>query len=37
METDGLKNFDEAHERERELQNGLRESCPNHESRWILK
>ncbi len=36
MQTEGLRNFDEAHKREKLLEADLTQTCPNHQSRWIL-
>lgn len=36
MVTDGLKNFDDANQREKEMQAEVAASCPRHASKWIL-
>jgi len=36
MVTDGLKSFDEADERQKEMEDEVAASCPQHASRWLL-
>lgn len=36
MVTDGLKSFDEADQRETEMQAEVAASCPEHDSKWML-
>jgi hypothetical protein len=36
MVTDGVKTFDEAHERQKEVEADLAATCPQHASKWML-
>jgi hypothetical protein len=36
MVTSGLKSFDEAHLREKEMEAEVTASCPQHVSKWML-
>lgn len=35
LKTDGLNNFDEAHGREKNIENELKKTCPQHRSPWL--
>lgn len=37
MSLDGLKTFDEAFARKQEMETELKDSCPNHKTKWLLK
>lgn len=37
MSLKGLKTFDEAFARKKEMETELKESCPNHATKWLLK
>lgn len=36
METDGLRTFDEARQRQKEMETEVAASCPQHASKWML-
>jgi hypothetical protein len=36
MSTRGLKTFDEAFARKKQVQEDFRDSCPNHDSKFLL-